>query len=148
MTPLNIPLYLQDPDIGYCIPYALTGIAQYFGIRVSKSKMIKLCKATKSYGCYSPDQLQGVEKIGLKFERIKFKYQDIRKALTRGFPVVLSYMAGNDPHFSTIIFARKEERGVFYILNDTLYGRFEIPGELLEYLWKRDESWIRKVGPS
>ncbi len=144
---LDVPLYMQGTETGYCVPYGLVGIAEFYGIKVSKKDMIAACKTHKTQGTLKEDYIKGIQQFGLKFVRIKYEYGPIRRALKAYQPVILSFRTSKtETHFTTIVGARKNNRGIyFYTLNDTFFGHIEVPGSLLEYLWKKDSSWSRKV---
>lgn len=150
MRVLDVPLYMQAPKTAYCVPYCMVGIAHYYRIKISKKEMIKVCGTKKIIGSFSNVYTKGIEKIGLKFKRIKFNYAEIKKTIKQGHPVVFAYSENvRNPeasHFSTIIGVYKDKRGIpFFLLNDTYYGRIEVPQYFLDYLWRESRSWARKV---
>lgn len=143
-----MPLHLQGTDTAYCVPFSLLGIAEYFGIHfLTTDEMIELCGTHKKSGSQLEIVSKVVKKIGMKFKRIRFNIKNVRKSLEHGNPVVVCYATSKDEgHFSTIIDVRVDKRkNGFYTLNDTYYGRYEIPENLLVYLMYRDGSWARTV---
>lgn len=145
---LDIPLYMQGTETAWCVPYSLVGVAEYYGIKATKQGMIEAVNASKKTGTKTEDYTRGIQEFGLKFKRLKFKYKEIRKTLREGTPIALSYSSSKDEsHFTILVGARRDSRGIrFYTLNDTFYGRYEIPASVLEYLmYLNDNSWARKV---
>lgn len=142
-----MPLLMQGVDTAYCVPYSMWGIAQYFAIDIDVENVMLMCGTHKKQGSHHDIFVPGMQKIGLKFRRLRFNYPSVLKSLAKGNPVTICYMISDtESHFSTIIGARQDERGLnFYTLNDTYYGRYEIPEDLLKVLMKIDESWARTV---
>lgn len=140
-------LYLQNPETSYCVAYGMLGIAHYYGMSMTKSEMIKLLKTHKTRGTDVGYVAKSISEIGLKFKRFKFNYRNVKRAIDAGKPIAICYeMAKGVSHFSTIIETRKNSRGLnFYTLNDTYYGRYEIPEYTLKYLMQLDGSWARIV---
>lgn len=138
---------MQGVKTAYCVPYSMWGIAQYFGIDIDVEDVMLMCGTHKTQGSHADVYVPGMEKIGLKFKRLRFKFESVQKSLAKGNPVTVCYMINDvESHFSTIIAARKDDRGLnFYTLNDTYYGRYEVPEDLLKVLMKMDESWARIV---
>jgi len=147
LVKIEVPLYLQGVETSYCVPYSLLGIAHYFRIGIEEQDAIDVCGAHKTQGSHAYHYTKGVKKIGMKFKRLRFNYRNVRRSIEAGYPVAICYMINElESHFSTIIGARRDHRGFgFYLLNDTYYGRYEIPEEILKYLMRRDESWARIV---
>lgn len=147
---LDVPLYMQGLDTCWCVPYSMVGIAEFFGIDAPFEDMIEACGASKRYGADTDVYTKGIEKFGLQFKRLNFTFDEIYWALRKGFPVAVCYMINpNESHFTTIIQARRDYRGMgHYLLNDTYHGRFEMPEPLLIYLKKLEgTSWARIVQP-
>ena len=143
----KMPLHIQSIKVSYCVPYSLAGVAQYFGLNISKEDVIELCNTHKTQGTSLDNCSKAVKKIGLRFRRIKFTPKNVFDSLSKGNPVVICYATSDkESHFSTIIKVKADNGNqIFYTLNDTLYGRYDIPEELLKYLIKRDGSWTRIV---
>lgn len=153
MKTLLVPLYRQGVKTAYCVPYAVRGIAKWYGIRLSKAKSIKIFNTHKTRGTGSGDILNGIKKVGLKLHKISFNYESVRQSIKECSPIVICYVSDkNESHFSTIVGVAKRRGLVYYTLSDTYYGVYEIPGNVLKLLMDTSagmsgekQIWIRKV---
>ena len=143
---IDVPLYMQGVDTAWCVPYSIQGVAEYYGLYYSRNQVIDAVKAHKTTGTYMEDFTDGVKELGLKFERLKFNYTEVQKSLNAGIPVAISYQNGKkESHFTVIIDAYKDYRGTeFYTLNDTYYGRINMPVEVIEVLVRKDVNFVYK----
>lgn len=138
---LKMQLHLQGTRSGYCVPYALYSVAQYFGIPCTKGQMVKLVKALRTEGTCLIDAIDGAGQIGIQFTRIKLCHREIAAALRRKNPVAVSFRDGPDSeHFSIIVDIFNNRRNIpFVTLSDSFYGLITVPLDFLWVLASRDD---------
>lgn len=149
----HMPLYLQGKKTAYCVPYSAAAIAHWYGSEHTLSQVVRIFRTSKTRGTTMSDIPKGFSELGFKLKPIAFTTKNVRKSIKARKPIVITYASEKfEGHFSTIIGLTRRYGMVYYILNDTYFGEYEIPEKLLMILMARDVSisgssriWARQV---
>jgi ABC-type bacteriocin/lantibiotic exporter with double-glycine peptidase domain len=138
---LDLPLIRQHPNSASCVPYSIMTIAKHYKILLSRKRALKMCGTSNRNGSSYKVYAKGIQTIGLKLKRIAFKFETIKKYTDKNIPVVTVYHIGEGwNHFSIIIATRREGHTALVTLNDSIFGRIEIPFKLLKVLYQHDQN--------
>ncbi len=143
---LNLPRYLQPIGSGLCVPYAIMSILELYDISRTMPEIIKGCKTHYKQGTDQDDYTKYLQSLGLKFVRIKFKHNEIARALADETAIAICYAN----HFSIISGCHHRHGVPFYTLTDPFYGIMDIPHDILEEIMQAEGKeynglWCRKI---
>ncbi len=137
---------------GYCGPASLKMVLEFFGVRRSEAALVKLSGATRPRGVEAAGLVRAAKKLGLKASVKNFAtFEDIRKYLTRGIPVIVDWFSEDDGHYSVAVGLDRK----YIYLQDPEWGRprridrqtfqrvwFDFPGDFLR---NKNDLIIRRL---
>jgi len=88
----------------YCGPICLRMIIDYFGIKISELKLVKLCK-TDSHGSRAVNIIKAAKSLGLKgFVKDFCEIKDLRNyVVKKKWPVIVAWFSDDDTHYSVVV---------------------------------------------
>ena len=136
----------QDPDYAYCVPNVLHDVIVRYGIEdVDVEDVVRWCNSHKSRGTFIEDTKPFLADHSLKYSRLQFTFEGIYEHVRQGTPIVATYCASKESHFTSIFAVARQDRNEWIILDDPLYGRIPFAFETFKVLWGLDRSWARIV---
>lgn len=80
------------PFKGWCGPYSLKVVLDYYGFKISEKKLVKLCGTTRKKGTSEKQLKKAVENFGFKVKiQDNSSFKDIEKWLKKGVPVIVDW---------------------------------------------------------
>lgn len=84
-------------------------ILEYYGTRVSEEELAIAAKTTLERGTYDHDLLDAAKQYGLEGEwKDDATIEDLRAAVDRHIPVIVSWFSTNEVHYSIVVGADEE----------------------------------------
>jgi ABC-type bacteriocin/lantibiotic exporter with double-glycine peptidase domain len=80
------------PFKGWCGPYSLKVVLDYYGFKISEKTLVKLCGTTKKKGTSEKQLKKAVENFGFKVKiQDNSSFGDIASWLKKGVPVIVDW---------------------------------------------------------
>jgi len=148
---LKVKPFRQKP--GFCGPYSLKMVLEYFGIKKNIKELSRLCKCKSSKGTKAEDLLKVAKNFGLKgFIKDFSKIKDIKKyVLKEKIPVIVNWFSTDEGHYSVVvdidtknIYLQDPELGHVRSMKIKNFKRvwFDF---LYNFLYSKDEVIIRRM---
>lgn len=142
----NVPFYPQERY--HCGPASLAGILNFWGVPVSPEEIAAEIYSRSAGGAFTLDMILYPEKRGLKGTRYESSFEDVKKKIDAGYPLIVMVDEGfwiyQKNHFMVVLGYR--ENGV--VVNSGKYQNKFIP--LSDFLksWKRTRYWTLLITPT
>ena len=141
----NVPFYPQE--MYQCGPASLAGVLNYWGIDVSPEEIAGEIYSRSAKGTLNIDMVLYVEKKGFKANPYEGSFEDIKRNIDLGYPLVVMVDFGfwvyQQNHFMVVF--GYHEKGIIVHSGKERY-KF-IPLEDFLKLWKRTRSWTLRITP-
>ncbi len=87
-----------------CGPACLRMILQYYNIKASEKKLIKLTKCTKEKGTSAKNLIKAAHYFNIKGKIIdNATFSDINRHINRKIPVIVNWFSTDEGHYSVVI---------------------------------------------
>jgi ABC-type bacteriocin/lantibiotic exporter with double-glycine peptidase domain len=142
----NVPFYPQERY--HCGPASLAGILNFWGVTVLPEEIAAEIYSKSARGTLTLDMIFYPEKRGLKVTQYEGSFEDIKKKIDTGYPLIVMVDNGfwiyHKEHFMVVL--GYHENGL--VVNSGKYQYKFIP--LSDFLksWKRTRYWTLLITPS
>ncbi|MCX6706217.1 MAG: C39 family peptidase [Candidatus Woesebacteria bacterium] len=115
-----ISLVVSKQTKGFCGPFAVKAILDYYGVKKTIEEIAELIHATHDYGCDPKDIVEGIKKIGFKaFYKKNSSIEEVKKYVDAGVPVIVEWFSPEDNgHYTPVVGFEDDE----ILLADSLLG--------------------------
>jgi len=98
---LNLKPFRQTP--GYCGPAALKIVLEFFGKKISETKLAKMAGATAKKGTGVAGLIKTARKLGFEvWSKQNSSLAEAAKFLKLGLPIIIHWFPEDDGHYSVI----------------------------------------------
>lgn len=129
-----INLAVSKQTKGFCGPFAVKAILDYYGVEKTIDEIAELIHATHDYGCDPADIVEGVKKIGLEaFYKKNSSIEEVKKYVDVGIPVIVEWFSPEDNgHYTPVVGFENDE----ILLADSLLGGIRrLSNEQFTFRW-------------
>lgn len=119
---LKLKHYSQKKDYT-CGPTCLKMVLEYYGTKISRAKIIKLCKTTRKEGTTNKNMVKAARELGFNvFAMHERRVTEVTRNLHKGYPVIVSFTDPKlkDGHYSVVIGYHQKKKQL--VLADPYHG--------------------------
>lgn len=100
-----IPIKPYKQSRGYCGITCLMSIFDYYSIKTSENKLVKLSNSTRKDGCTAEDLISASSYFGFdSFYKENSSIKDIKKYVSKGIPIIIDWFSPTGGgHYSIIV---------------------------------------------
>jgi len=100
-----IKLNISKQTKGFCGPFAVKAVLNYYGVEKTIDEIAELIHATHDYGCDPIDIVEGVKKIGFEaFYEKNSSIEKVKKYVEAGVPAIVEWFSPEDNgHYTWLV---------------------------------------------
>lgn len=115
-----IKLSISKQTKGFCGPFSLKMILDYYGLEKSIDELAETIHATHDYGCDPIDIVEGAKKLGFEaFYKKNSSIEEVKKYVAVNIPVIVEWFSPEDfGHYTPVVGFENHQ----ILLADSLLG--------------------------